>query len=129
MFKVRRQTTQKVAFLTFYFKHYLMHLSLLLARVSSSEWLQHPMNLLFYYGISITDISNEIREIWQVTLIGRQTDVRRSLLEQNLRTSVKFCVQCRIKFNCNVHQYSLDGNISAESSPFLPEIIFCEGLH
>ena len=27
-------------------------------------------------------------------------------------------------FNCNVHQYSLDGNISAESFPFLPEIFF-----
>ena len=24
----------------------------------------------------------------------------------------------------NVHQYSLDGNISAESFPFLPEIVF-----
>ena len=27
-------------------------------------------------------------------------------------------------FNCNVHQYSLDENISAESFPFLPEIFF-----
>ena len=27
-------------------------------------------------------------------------------------------------FNYNVHQYSLDGNISAESFPFLPEIFF-----
>ena len=27
-------------------------------------------------------------------------------------------------FNCNVHQCSLDGNISAESVPFLPEIFF-----
>ena len=27
-------------------------------------------------------------------------------------------------FNCNVHQYSLDGNISVESFPFLPEIFF-----
>ena len=27
-------------------------------------------------------------------------------------------------FNCNVHQYSLDGNISAESFPFLTEIFF-----
>ena len=32
-------------------------------------------------------------------------------------------------FNWNVHQHSLDGNISAESFPFLPEIFFCERLH
>ena len=27
-------------------------------------------------------------------------------------------------FNCNVHQYSVDENISAESFPFLSEIFF-----
>ena len=29
-----------------------------------------------------------------------------------------------LNFNSNVHQYSLDGNISAESFPFLSEIFF-----
>ena len=43
-------------------------------------------------------------------------------LEQNLHTSRKSCIQCRSNFNCNVHQYSVDGNISAESFSFLPEI-------
>ena len=43
-------------------------------------------------------------------------------VEQNLHTSGKF--SARSNFNCNVYQYSLDGNISAESLPFLPEIFF-----
>ena len=43
----------------------------------------------------------------------------------NLHTSEKFYIQCTgSHFNCNVHQYSLDGNISTESFPFLPEIFF-----
>ena len=42
-------------------------------------------------------------------------------LEQNLHTSA---LSAGSNFNCNVHQYSLDGNISAESFPFLPEIFF-----
>ena len=35
-----------------------------------------------------------------------------------------FAFSASSNFNCNVHQYSLDGNISAESFPFLPEIFF-----
>ena len=35
-----------------------------------------------------------------------------------------FAFNAESNFNCNVHQYSLDGNISAESFPFLPEIFF-----
>ena len=35
-----------------------------------------------------------------------------------------FAFSARSNFKCNVHQYSLDGNISAESFPFLPEIFF-----
>ena len=47
--------------------------------------------------------------------------VRRSLMEQNLHTSGTFCVQCRLKFQL---QYSLDGNISAESFPFFQKSFF-----
>ena len=36
----------------------------------------------------------------------------------------KFAFSAGLNFNCNVHQYSLDGNIPAESFPFLPEIFF-----
>ena len=35
-----------------------------------------------------------------------------------------FAFSAGSNFNCNVHQYSLDGNISAESFPFLREIFF-----
>ena len=35
-----------------------------------------------------------------------------------------FAFSAGSNFNCNVHQHSLDGNISAESFPFLPEIFF-----
>ena len=42
-------------------------------------------------------------------------------LEQNLHTSKKLCISFS---DCNVHQYSLDGKISAESFLFLPEIFF-----
>ena len=49
--------------------------------------------------------------------VGRQTGVS-SLLEQS------FAFSAGSNFNCNVHQYSLDGNISTESFPFLPEIFF-----
>ena len=55
-------------------------------------------------------------------------------LEDKLASAVcwsKICIQresfafrARSNFNCNVHQYSLDGNISAESFPFLTEIFF-----
>ena len=47
-------------------------------------------------------------------------------LEQNLhinRGSFAFGAT-RSNFNSNVYQYSLDGNISAESFPFLPEFFF-----
>ena len=53
--------------------------------------------------------------------VGRQT---RSLLEQNLHTAGSFAFSGESHFNCNVHQYSLDGNISAESFTFHPEIFF-----
>ena len=54
--------------------------------------------------------------------VGRQTGVS-SL--QNLHTSGKsVAFSAGSNFNCNVHQYSLDGNISAESFPFLREIFF-----
>ena len=63
-----------------------------------------------------------IEEITRFLGTGWKT---RSLLEQNLHTSGKFYIQCTgSHFNCNVHQYSLDGNISTESFPFLPEIFF-----
>ena len=39
--------------------------------------------------------------------VARQTGGRRTLLEQNLHTSGKFCFHCQIKFQ--LHQYSLDG--------------------
>ena len=46
-------------------------------------------------------------------------------LEQNLAIHREsFAFSAGSNFNCNVHQYSLDGNISAESFPFLPEIFF-----
>ena len=46
-------------------------------------------------------------------------------LEQNLHTSGKFMFSAAgSNINCNVRQYSLDGNISAECFPFLPEIFF-----
>ena len=35
-----------------------------------------------------------------------------------------FAFSAGTNFNFNVHQYSLDGNISAEYFPFLPEIFF-----
>ena len=41
-----------------------------------------------------------------------------TLLEQNLLTSGKFAFIAGSNFNCNVHQYSLDRNISANLSPF-----------
>ena len=48
---------------------------------------------------------------------------RRSLSEQIcIHRDIRFFTE--LHFNCNVHQYSLDGNISAESFPFLPEIFF-----
>ena len=40
------------------------------------------------------------------------------------QTGVRFAFSAASNFNCNVHQYSLDGNISAESFPFLTEIFF-----
>ena len=61
-----------------------------------------------------------MNDVWQKQ-VGWHTGVN-SLLEQNLHTSGKFAF--RSKFNCNVHQYSLDRDISAESFPFLPEIFF-----
>ena len=45
-------------------------------------------------------------------------------LEQNLHTSGSFAFSAGSNFNYNFHQYSLDGNISAESFSFLPEIFF-----
>ena len=49
-------------------------------------------------------------------------------LQQNLHTSGKFAFSAAgSNFKCNVRQYSLDGNISAESFPFLPEI-FLRGM-
>ena len=51
---------------------------------------------------------------------GRHTGVS-SLREQNLHTSRQFAF--RSNFNCNVHQYSLDRNISAESFLFLLGIL------
>ena len=56
--------------------------------------------------------------------VGRQADVRQSLLEQNLHTLGKFEFSSGLNFNCNVHLYSLNGNIPAESFPFLQEIFF-----
>ena len=35
-----------------------------------------------------------------------------------------FALSAGSNFNCNLHQYSLDGNVSAESFPFVPEIFF-----
>ena len=45
-------------------------------------------------------------------------------LEQNLHTSGSVAFAMGSNFNSNVYQYSLDGNISAESFPLLPEIFF-----
>ena len=54
--------------------------------------------------------------------IGRQIGVRRQCKICIHRES--FAFSAGSNFKCNVHQYSLDGNISAESFPFLPEIFF-----
>ena len=46
-------------------------------------------------------------------------------LEQNLHPSGKFGFSAaESNFNCDGRQYSLDGNISAESFPSFPEIFF-----
>ena len=59
---------------------------------------------------------------------------KKNRLEDRLASAVcwsKICIHresfafsAATNFNCNVHQYSLDGYISAESFPFLPEIFF-----
>ena len=54
--------------------------------------------------------------------IGRQIGVRWQCKICIHRESLAFSAGSNFKYN--VHQYSLDGNISAESFPFLPEIFF-----
>ena len=54
--------------------------------------------------------------------VGRQIGVRQQCKICIHRES--FAFSARSNFKCNVHQYSLDGNISAESFPFIPEIFF-----
>ena len=56
--------------------------------------------------------------------VDRQTGVRRSCWSKICIERESFAFSAGSNFNCNVHQYSLNGNVSAESFPFVPEIFF-----
>ena len=55
---------------------------------------------------------------------GWKTDWRQVCLSKICIHRESFAFSAASNFNCNVHQYSLAGNISAESFPFLTEIFF-----